>query len=82
MRGEHGIQHLHDGPLLGGGQCLDAFKLLRDLGLRPAFAGGALRAGRADQFLDGDTELVGAKKGVTISPPWSIGTKKDLPHPG
>lgn len=50
MRGEYGIQQLHDRPLFGGGQRLDAFKLLRDLGLWFALAGAALHL-RSEQFL-------------------------------
>jgi len=33
----------------------------------------------AERALDG---MRGDKKGVTISPPGSIGTKQSLPHPG
>ena len=34
MRGEHGVEHLRDGALLGQGQRLDQFQLLPDLLLR------------------------------------------------
>lgn len=49
MRGDNRIQHLRDGLLLGLGQRFDELKLLRHLGLWPAFAGAAL---------GGDTEHV------------------------
>lgn len=58
MRGEHGIQHLRDGPLLGLGQRFDELKLLRDLGLRPAFAGAAL-GGDAEHIHDAGTQSIG-----------------------
>lgn len=58
MRGEHGIQHLHDGPLFGGGQRLDAFKLLRNLGLRTALACRAFGGRCANKCFDRDAELL------------------------
>ena len=62
MRGEHGIQHLHDRSLFGGGQCLDAFKLLRDLRLRPALAGTALGLRAEQVFHAGIQRLRGLRE--------------------
>lgn len=61
MRGEHGIQHLHDGPLLGGGQRLDALELLRDLRLWPALARTALGID-ADHAFDGGAQRIGERR--------------------
>lgn len=60
MRRQHGIDHLADRPLLGGGQCPDAFQLLGDLRLRPAFAGAApVRGCRSQQRFHVDPKPIG-----------------------
>lgn len=73
MGGEHGIDHAHDGALLGEGECLDPFELLLNLRRRPALAGSAPGdGGRPDQFLDADAELLGEgrqRAGEQAQPP-------------
>lgn len=62
MRGEHRIQYLHDRSLFGSGQRLDAFKLLRDLGLWPALAGAALGLRAEQVFHAGIQRLRGLRE--------------------
>src|SRR5690606_31073886 len=58
MRGDHGVEDLGDGALLGLGERLNLLQLLLQLRRRPALAGGA-PGGRADQFFDGHLQHAG-----------------------
>lgn len=65
MGSEHGIDHSHDGALLGEGECLDPFELLSDFLLRPTRI--SIRMGRDGQL------FWTAPDQVTLTVPYLIG---------